>query len=55
MIKGKIVMIDGKKIDHDESVQVHMTHKDKTDTRVCHEGHIKSLKFKGGLKVMANQ
>jgi len=54
-MKGKIIMIDGKKIDPDELVQIQIIHKDRTETKVCHDGYIKSLKFQGGLKVRTNQ
>jgi len=54
-MKGKIIMIDGKKIDPDEHVQIQITHKDGTETKVRSDGHIKSMKFQGGLKIRANQ
>jgi len=54
-MKGKIVMINDKKIDPDKSLQVQNSHKDRTESQSYHAGYIKSMKFQGGLKVRANQ
>lgn len=54
-MKGKIIMIDDKKVDTEKSMQIQITHKGEPGLKVYSKGYIKSMKFQGGLKIKANQ